>query len=99
LTQLVADIGYITDADPFAPQSPRHLDAEQALRLDCLERLRGESCRTVDRDRVIGRNSGYDLGSTGEIFRGGGTGSSAGLRNLLSFHQKSLGLVFLVGGR
>jgi hypothetical protein len=48
---------------------------------------------------VIRGDSGYGFTAREEIFRGGGSGSDAGLRDLLCFHYATLELVFLVGGR
>ena len=65
LTELVAHLGHIADADALASERPRHLNPEQTLRLDGLERLSRKAGSAVDCARVIGRDGGYGSGAGG----------------------------------
>ena len=65
LTELVAHIGHVADAEALASESLWHLDAEQMLCLDRLECFRGEARGAIDRNRMTGRDGGYGSGACG----------------------------------
>ncbi|HKF98494.1 MAG TPA: hypothetical protein VKB20_09575, partial [Steroidobacteraceae bacterium] len=74
----------------LASERLRYLDTQETLAFDGLECFGGKPGGTVDRDRVIRGDRRHGFTACEETFRGGGSGSDAGLRNLLCFHYEPL---------